>query len=40
MSNTFNNELGEGFDLVIPTKQTVAVVAAITCRTMDDARGH
>jgi hypothetical protein len=40
MPNTFNNELVEGFDLVIPTKQTAAVAAAITCRTMVDARGR
>jgi hypothetical protein len=38
--NTFNNELVEGFDLVVPRKQTAAVVAAITCRTMDNARGR
>jgi hypothetical protein len=40
MPNTFNNELVEGFDLVVPRKQTAAVVAAITCRTMDNARGR
>jgi hypothetical protein len=36
LPNTFNDELVEGFDLVIPTKQTAAVVAAITCRTMPE----
>jgi hypothetical protein len=36
MPNTFNNELVEGFDLVISTKQTAAVIAAITCRTIPE----